>query len=94
MLDLKMIKGDIDALQDPSSILLSESAAKIIFNNADPINKVIRVENIPAKVAGVYKDMPASSTFANQNFITSWAFKLNKSFKRNFFYGEIFFITT
>ena len=76
MLDLKMVKGNLSALQDPSAILLSESAAKAIFNKADPINKTIKVENIPAKVAGVYKDLPANSTFKNQNFITSWAFKL------------------
>ncbi|HVX25658.1 MAG TPA: ABC transporter permease [Parafilimonas sp.] len=75
MLDLKMEEGNINALQDPSAILISASAAKAIFNKADPINKTVKVENIPAKIAGVYKDMPANSTFANQNFITSWAFK-------------------
>ncbi len=76
MLDLKMLKGNLSALQDPGAILLSESAVKAIFNNADPINKIIKVENVPAKVAGVYKDVPANSTFANQNFVTSWALKL------------------
>ena len=76
MLDLKMLKGNIAALQDPDAILLSASAAKAIFDKADPINKIIKVENVPATVAGVYKDMPANSTFANQNFVSSWAFKL------------------
>ncbi len=75
MLDLKMVRGSINALQDPSAILISASAAKAIFDKADPINKIIKVENVPGKIAGVYKDMPANSTFANQNFITSWAFK-------------------
>ena len=76
MLDLKMLKGNISALQDPNSILLSASAAKTIFDNADPINRIIKVENVPARIAGVYKDMPANSTFSNRNFIASWAFKL------------------
>ncbi len=76
MLDLKMLQGNLSALQDPSAILLSESAAKAIFNNNNPINQIIKVENIPAKVAGVYKDMPNNSTFKNQGFIATWAIKL------------------
>jgi ABC-type antimicrobial peptide transport system permease subunit len=79
MLDLKMVKGNLSALQDPSSVLLSESAARAIFDKEDPINKIIKLENFPAKIAGIYEDMPASSTFANQNFLTSWAFKLKRS---------------
>jgi putative ABC transport system permease protein len=79
MLDLKMLKGNLSALQDPGAILLSESTAKAIFNKADPMNKIIMIETMPAKVAGVYKDMPANSTFANQNFITSWALKLKRA---------------
>ena len=78
MLDLKMVKGNLSALQDPDAVLLSESAAKSIFDAADPISKIIKIENMPVKVAGVYKDMPANSTFANQHFITSWAFKVKR----------------
>jgi ABC-type antimicrobial peptide transport system permease subunit len=78
MLDLKMVKGSISALQDPDAILLSESAVKALFDNADPVNKVIKLENMPAKVAGVYKDMAANSTFANQHFIASWALKVKR----------------
>lgn len=66
MLDLKMVRGSLSALQDPSAILLSESAAKAIFNKTDPINKIINVENIPAKVEGIYKDMPSNSTFQSE----------------------------
>jgi putative ABC transport system permease protein len=78
MLDLKMVKGNLAALQDPSAVILSESATKAFFGNADPINKIIKIENAPAKIAGVYKDMPANSFFASQQFITSWAFKLKR----------------
>lgn len=79
MLDLKMVKGNLSALNDPSAILLSESAARAIFDKADPVDKIIKIENMPAKVAGIYKDMPANSTFAHQNFITSWALKLKRA---------------
>jgi len=78
MLDLKMVQGNLSALQDPGAILLSESASKAIFNNTDPINKIIKIESFPVRVAGIFKDMPANSTFANQNFITTWALKLRR----------------
>ena len=76
MLDLRMIKGDLNALKNPDAILLSESSANAIFGNDDPINKTITVENIPAKVSGVYKDFPSNSTYHGQKFITSWDMKL------------------
>ena len=78
MLDLKMVQGNLSALRDPGAILLSESASKAIFNNTDPINKIIKIESFPVRVAGIFKDMPANSTFANQNFITTWALKLGE----------------
>ena len=78
MLDLKMVKGNLSALQDPDAVLLSASAAKSIFADANPIGKIIRIENMPAKVQGIYKDLPANSTFANEHFITSWAFKVKR----------------
>ncbi|PWT73478.1 MAG: ABC transporter permease [Bacteroidetes bacterium] len=75
MLDLKMLKGTLDGLKEPDAIFLSESSARAIFGNDDPINKMITVENIPAKVSGIYKDMPFNSTFADQQFITTWELK-------------------
>ena len=54
MLDLKMLQGNLSALQDPDAILLSQSATKAIFGNTNPVNQFIKVENEPAKVTGVY----------------------------------------
>ena len=68
MLNLKMLKGNLFASQDPNAILLSESAAKAIFENDNPINKIIKVENVPAKVVGIYKDMPGKFNFCQSEF--------------------------
>ncbi len=76
MLDLKMIKGSSNGLKDADGILLSASSANAIFGNDDPINKTITIENVPAKVTGVYKDMPANSSFADRKFIATWELKL------------------
>jgi ABC-type antimicrobial peptide transport system permease subunit len=73
MLSLKMINGSKDGLKDPYSILLSKSIAKALFGDDDPINKIIRIDNVAdVKVTGVYKDLPYNSDFKNLLFIAPW----------------------
>ena len=75
MFTLDMLRGSRNSLNDPSSIILSASAAKAFFGDADPINKLVTVDNMPPlKVAGVYKDFPANSSFADFNFMSTWDF--------------------
>ena len=72
---LDMLKGNRNALNDPTSVIISAAAAKAYFGNDDAINKLIKVDQMPPlKVAGVYKDFPQNSTFAKLNFIASWDF--------------------
>jgi ABC-type antimicrobial peptide transport system permease subunit len=73
MLSLKILKGNKNALQDPSSILLTESLAKALFDNEDPLNKTIRLDNsIDFKVAGIYQDLPRNANFAIVKFFIPW----------------------
>ncbi len=60
---VNFIKGNpAGAIKDPSSIVLSPSAAAALFGNKDPINKVIRIDNDhDAKVTAV-ADMPENTT--------------------------------
>ncbi len=70
ILDLELLAGSKDALRDISSILISESTAKNIFGVEDPIGKVLLISNkMEANVAGIYKDLPNNSGFADLNFI-------------------------
>ena len=72
LFSLDMVQGQ-SSLTDPSSILLSASAAKACFGDADPINKLMKIDNeIDVKVAGVYKDFPRNSVFAELSFIATW----------------------
>ena len=58
-----MLKGNpADALKDQSSIVLTESTAKALFGNADPMNKIVRFNTDNLKVTGVIKDIPRNST--------------------------------
>ncbi len=75
---LKMVQGTRSAFNDPSSIFISASAAKAYFNNENPLNKIIRIDQMPPlKVTGVYKDFPQNCTLANLNFISTWNFWYN-----------------
>ena len=65
MFSWKFIKGNAaTALPDAYSIVLTESAAKALFGDSDPINKVVKVDNdYDAKVTAVVADVPGNSTF-------------------------------
>ena len=65
MFSWKFIKGNAaTALPDPYSIVLTQSAAKALFGNADPINKLVKVDNdYHAKVTAIVADLPGNSTF-------------------------------
>lgn len=58
------IKGNAaGALADPSSIVLTQSAAIALFGNADPLNKVVKIDNDhDVKVTAVVEDLPANTT--------------------------------
>jgi putative ABC transport system permease protein len=69
---LEIVRGN-NKLDDPSSLLLSESAAKAYFGDADPINQLMKIDNqFNVKVTGVYKDLPHNSTFADLSFMSTW----------------------
>jgi len=75
MLSLKIIRGSRNGLNEPNSILLSQTAVKAIFGDADPMDKVIKIDHddvLTVKVAGVYEDIPENSSFGDLAFISPW----------------------
>ncbi|ACT93043.1 ABC transporter permease [Dyadobacter fermentans] len=70
MLSLKMVHGSASCLKDPATILLSESVARAIFEHADPVDKMIKInKDLNVKVVGVYEDIPYNSEFHELGFI-------------------------
>ena len=52
------------ALQQPGSVVISESMAKAVFGNGPALNKMIEVVGLgPRKVTAVVKDLPRNSSF-------------------------------
>lgn len=73
MFSLRMLKGNINGLNDPSSILLSSSVAKILFGNDDPMNKMIKLDNKESyKVAGVFEDLPHNTSLHDAKLFLPW----------------------
>ena len=69
-----VLKGNAaTALKDPYSIVLTESTAKALFGDADPINKTIRIDNFEdRKVTAVLKDIPRNSSL-QFDYITAFS---------------------
>ncbi len=65
MFTFPLVKGNVErVLKDPYSIVLTESLAQAMFGNADPVGKVIRVDNrFEVMVTGILKDIPKNSSF-------------------------------
>lgn len=73
MLTLKIIKGSTAAFKDPSSMLITESVAKALFDKENPIDKTVRLDNkMDMKVVGVYQDLPHNSTFYEMKILLPW----------------------
>lgn len=71
MLTLKMIHGSRKGLNDPYSIMLSQSTAQAFFGDKNPVNQVMKINSkLNVKVTGVYEDLPLNTQFKDLKFIS------------------------
>lgn len=93
ILDLEMIAGNKEALNDISSTLISESTAKNLFGTEDPIGKTIKLNaRLDVKVAGIYKDLPRNSSFGALKFIAPWELlKKSQNYEKRLGWGNYWF---
>jgi putative ABC transport system permease protein len=70
VLDIPLIQGNKEsALKEINSLLISESVAKELFGNEDPMNKLLSLshtymtngQKVEMMITGVYKDFPANT---------------------------------
>lgn len=75
--DFEMIQGNREtALKDPRSIVLTQSTAKALFGDEDPMGKMVQVKienNEELKVTGLIAD-PPTNTSLRPNFILPFAY--------------------
>jgi putative ABC transport system permease protein len=78
MFEYPLLEGDAkQVLAEPYVIVITESMAKALFGDEDPIGKVVRLDNKDElKVSGVLKDLPSNSSF---QFDALLPWKLNET---------------
>ncbi|MBC9935056.1 ABC transporter permease [Chitinophaga qingshengii] len=61
----RLLQGDATSVfNDPFSIVLTQSAAKALFGEENPVGKMVRLDNQhDLAVTGVLQDLPANSSF-------------------------------
>lgn len=76
MFEFPLLKGNAaQVLDDPANIVISESTAKALFGDEEPMGKTIRVDNQnDLKVAGILKDVPSNSSF-QFDILLPWKFR-------------------
>ncbi|SEA64071.1 duplicated orphan permease [Arachidicoccus rhizosphaerae] len=73
MFDLTVINGrDPHPLQGSDKVILTESFARALFGDADPVGKTLQLDNRNAvTVSAVIKDLPANTQF-DYKYLLSW----------------------
>ena len=62
ILDLKILKGNVQDLRQPNVVFLTEKIAKKYFGDKDPIGKILRFDaRLNVKVAGIIQDFPSNT---------------------------------
>jgi len=80
VLGLRVTEGWAQGLENPSSILIAQSLARSLFGDADPLNKIVRLDNKDNfTVAGVYEDLPDNATLHRNApvFLAPWDYYVN-----------------
>src|SRR5688572_30663392 len=85
MFEFPLLQGNAaQVLAEPYTIVLTESTAKALFGDEDPIGKIIRVDNKDdLKVTGLLKDVPSNSSFQFDALLPWKLYETNDWVKRN-----------
>lgn len=76
----KLKHGSPSGFNDMHSIMVSESAARALFGDDDPIEKLVKINStVDAKIAGVFEDFPRNSAFYGVHFFQPWKFLIADS---------------
>jgi ABC-type antimicrobial peptide transport system permease subunit len=75
MFQYPLLKGNKNTvLKDPFSIVLTESTAKALFGDADPMEKLVKIDDkFNVKVTGIMQDVPKNSSL-QFNYLLPFSF--------------------
>jgi predicted permease len=75
MFSVPFVEGSAtSALDNPTSIVVTQSLARKLFGDADALGKTVKLDNKDVfSVSGVIKDLPNNSSF-DYEFLTPWSY--------------------
>ena len=92
ILDLKILKGNVQDLKQPNVVFLTEKIAKKYYGDTNPIGKILRFDaRLNVKVVGIVQDFPSNtdirgsiiaSYFTRETYSPDW-----KKFMKNHWGG-------
>ncbi len=68
-----------NALAEPNTIVISETMAKKIFGNQNPVEEILKTDNNSLKVSGVFKDFPQNAHIRPNAMISASTVDRNNS---------------
>lgn len=72
ILNIPLLRGDLNALNEPNTVLISEKLAQKYFGETEPIGKVLRENNeADLRVVGILKNVPNNTDY-KQEILASW----------------------
>lgn len=75
MLNLEIIYGQKEGLKELNSIMISQSTAKALFGNENPVGKIVKIDTeSDMVVTGVYKDLPVNTEFHELEYLAPWKY--------------------
>lgn len=73
ILGLPMLHGELSALNEPNTLILTPKMAAKYFGDSDPLGKTIRIDNkTDLRVAGIMEDIPSNTDYKFE-MLGSWA---------------------
>lgn len=67
---IKVVQGNKKALEQPNTVVISETLARTLFPNGKVIGQLIKTKNpIPRQIVGIMQDLPEASHFKGNVFM-------------------------
>ncbi len=86
---LNLLEGDPNsALDEPNSVVISESTSKKLFASNSGVNEVIKINGNDVKVTGVFQDLPKNTHF-NFNVLLSGIYTRDWAMPDGVFNSEV-----
>lgn len=84
-----ILKGDTNPLANPTNIAISESMAATLFGDADPLGKIIKIDDhFAVTVASVFQDVPENSSLQFEFVVPTQVFARMRGLSDDYFSKE------